>query len=105
MHVLFNFVIDSYDSTKYMCQVFYHKEGTNHWTVTVAFLSIEQTYKQRLVSEYRFIISAFDTIINRVSQHSIKMLLLAQFQISSSRRDPMLQSKLALTKRQQQDGT
>ena len=45
----FIFIADTYDSTKYMCQVFYHKEGTNHWTVTVTFLP---SSKQRLVSEY-----------------------------------------------------
>ena len=100
--VLFN--LDTYDSTKYLCQVLYHKEGTNHWKITVAFLSS----KQRLVSKYKIHVIRSDLIglifsEKRVSHHSIKMQLLAQLQNSSSRKDPaMLQSKLMLTRRQQQ---
>ena len=43
-----------------MCQVFYHKEETNHWTVTVAFLSIEQAHKHSLVSSMPCFMSAID---------------------------------------------
>ena len=100
--MLFN--LDTYDSTKYLCQVLYHKEGTNHWKITVAFLSS----KQRLVSKYKIHVIQSDLIglifsEKRVSPHSIKMQLLAQLQNSSSRKDPaMFQSKLMLTRRQQQ---
>ena len=36
------FLAESYDSTKYMCQVFYHKEETNHWKATIAFFTKEK---------------------------------------------------------------
>ena len=37
------FLTDSYDSTKYMCQVFYHKlGGINHWKATLAFFTQEK---------------------------------------------------------------
>ena len=36
------FLAESYDSTKYMCQVFYHKEEANHWKATIAFFTKEK---------------------------------------------------------------
>ena len=57
--VLFN--LDTYyDSTKYLCQVLYHKplERTNHWKITVAFLSS----KQRLVSKCKILVIQSDLI-------------------------------------------
>ena len=37
------FLADLYDSTKYMCQVFYHKlKGINHWKATLAFFTKEK---------------------------------------------------------------
>ena len=36
------FIADSYDSTMYMCQAFYHKGGINHWKATLAFFPKEK---------------------------------------------------------------
>ena len=43
------FLADSYDSTKYMCQVFYHKEETNHWKATIAFFTKEKQTVEKLL--------------------------------------------------------
>ena len=43
------FFADLYDSTKYMCQVFYHKEGMNHWKAALAFFTKEKQMVEKLL--------------------------------------------------------
>ena len=47
------FLADLYDSTKYMCQVFYHKlKGINHWKATLAFF----TKEKQVVEKYAVVL-------------------------------------------------
>ena len=68
------FLADSYDSTKYMCQVFYHKlKGINHWKATLAFFTKEKQLveKNAVVQYFMLIILMFVQNVNEVYQSEV----------------------------------
>ena len=91
------FLADSYDSTKYMCQVFYRKEKINHWKATLAFFTIEK----QMVEKIAILLIMFAC---RMSIQFTSLRSLVQLQSFSSSVVPILQSKFVSRSSKQKNG-